>query len=187
MATVGLRDLYFATVTEAAETGIETFGSPTRLAKLVSAKMVTTRADGSLVADDAIDQQVSEFASCKLTLEVNDLKDEDTATLLGAELDATSKVVYSGLDDDPPYVAIGFRAKKPGGKFRYVWLYKGKFAMPSEEFATGGEKVEFKTPTIEGTFQTLSKNGKWKADMTALPTDTVAAAWFTTVQDKAAI
>ena len=184
MATVGLRDVYTADVTEAADTGIETFGVPKRLAKAISAKLAVSSADGTLYGDDAVAEQVSEFASAKLTLETANIEDADIADLLGAELDATSKVIYSGKDDSPPYKAIGFRAKKSNGAFRYIWLYKGKFTMPSEEFATKGEKLDFKTPTIEGTFQALNKNGLWKADLTALPTDTVAAAWFTKVQEK---
>lgn len=186
MATIGLRDLYMADVTEAVDTGIETFGTPKILAKIISAKLAVSSADGTLYADDAIADQVSEFASAKLTLETADLADADVATLLGHTLDVTSKVVFSGKDDAPPYVAIGFRAKKSGGLFRYIWLYKGKFTQPTEEFATKGEKVDFKTPTIEGTFQTLNKDGNWKADITALPTETAATTWFTTVPLKAA-
>ncbi|MGX8701518.1 major tail protein [Caproiciproducens sp.] len=185
MATLGLRDLYMATVTEAAD-GAETFGTPKKLAQAISAKLTTTLADGTLYADDGVAEQVSEFANAKLVLEVADLADADTATLLGAKVDETSKIVFSNKDDAPPYVAIGFRAKKTGGKFRYVWLYKGKFSMPSEEFATKAEKIEFKSPTIEGTFQALNKNGAWKADITALPTDTAAATWFTAVPEPAA-
>lgn len=183
MATVGLRDVYTADVIEDAN-GLETFGAPKKLAKAISAKLEVALAEGVLYADDAVVEQISAFSSVKLTLETADIASADMADLLGATLDATSNVVYSGKDDTPKYKAIGFRAKKADGQFRYIWLYKGKFSMPSEEFATKGEKVEFKTPTIEGTFQILNKNGMWKADLTALPTDKVALEWFTKVQEK---
>lgn len=184
MATIGLRDLYMATVTEGAD-GSETFGSPKKLAKAISAKLDVSLADGTLYGDDGVAEQVSEFASAKLTLNVVDLAPADVSALLGAAYDETTKVTISGKDDAPPYVAIGFRAKKTNGTFRYVWLYKGKFSQPSEEFQTKADKIEFKSPTIEGVFQALNKNGAWKADIVALPTDTVAAAWFTTVYEKA--
>jgi phi13 family phage major tail protein len=172
-----------ATVNEATD-GTETFGTPKRLAKAISAKLDVSIADGTVYGDDGVAERVSEFSSAKLSLNVVDLAPEDVAALMGASHDATSKVTLYGKDDLPPYVAIGFRAKKSNGQFRYVWLYKGKFAPPNEEFQTKADKIEFKSPTIEGTFQTLNKNGLWKADITALPTDTIAAAWFTTVYEK---
>lgn len=185
MATIGLRDIYQADVIEDAN-GNETFGTPKRLAKAISAKLAVTLADGTLYADDGVDEQVSEFASAKLTLEVSDLADEDVADLLGATIDSATGIIYSSKDDQPKYKAIGFRAKKPGGKYRYLWFYKGKFAPPNDEFATKGEKVEFKSPSIEGTFQTLNKNGQWKADKTALPTDSAVAGWFSAVPELGA-
>jgi phi13 family phage major tail protein len=173
-----------ATVTEAAD-GTETFGTPKRLAKAISAKLDVSVADGTLPGDDGVAEQVSEFSSAKLSLNVVDLTDADVAALLGENIDSTTKIIFAGKDDAPPYVAIGFRAKKSDGKFRYIWLYKGKFSPPSEEFATKADKIEFKSPTIEGLFQALNKNGLWKADITALPTDSAAAAWFTAVPEPA--
>lgn len=181
MTTVGLKDLFVAAITVGAE-GAETYGTPRRLAKAITAGLEVEYADGSLFADDAVDVYEKEFVSGELTLNVNDLLPADCAFLFGHEQD-TDEVVYAGENDDPPYVAIGFRAKKPGGKYRYIWLYKVKFSAPNEEYQTKGDGVEFKTPEIVGKF-IKRPDGLWKADYTALPTDSVATDWFTEVREK---
>ena len=68
-------------------------------------------------------------------------------------------------------VAVGFRAKKANGKYRYFWLYRVKFAVPATNLETKGESINFQTPSIEGTVMRRNKvDGKgrhpWKAEVT---------------------
>ena len=60
-------------------------------------------------------------------------------------------MVISASEDGGNPVAIGFRAKKSNGKYRYFWLYRVKFGIPSTSLATKGDSITFSTPTIEGT------------------------------------
>ena len=60
---------------------------------------------------------------------------------------------------------------------KYIWLYKVKFAIPDENYTTKGDSIEFTTPEIVGQFIKRS-DGLWKAEHVALPTESVAAAWF---------
>ncbi|EQB20086.1 Phage major tail protein phi13 [Dehalobacter sp. UNSWDHB] len=180
MATIGLRDLYRAAITEAA--GVETYGTPTRMAKAISAELSVEVAEAPLYADDAIDAIVKEFVSGELTLNVNDLLPADLAALLGQTQD-DDNVVYAGENDAPPYFAIGFKAKKADGTYKYIWLYKVKFGIPDESYTTKGDSIEFSTPTIVGTI-VKRPDGLWKAEHVGGATgDTVAAAWFTAVRE----
>ncbi len=181
MATIGLRDLYRAPITEEAEGGKVTYGQPVRLAKAISAELSVEVAEAILYADDGVDETVKEFVSGELTLNVNDLLPEDLAALLGQTQDK-DKVVYGGEDDEAPYYAIGFRAKKTGGKYKYIWLYKVKFAIPDESYQTKGDGIEFATPEIVGQF-IKRPDGLWKAEHVASPDDPVATAWFTAVRE----
>ena len=83
-----------------------------------------------------------------------------------------------------PYVAIGFRAAKINGVYRYMWLQKVQFKIPNESFETKGTEISFKTPEIEGTFMKAKVNDSWKADYTGLPTTEVASSWFTNVKHE---
>ena len=132
-------------------------------------------------ADDGADEVVKEFVSGEITLNVNDLLPADLAALLGQKQD-TDKVVYGSDSDEAPYTAIGFRAKKAGGTYKYIWLYKVKFAIPDENYTTKGDSIEFTTPEIVGQFIKRS-DGLWKAEHVAEPTNSVATAWFTSVRE----
>lgn len=180
MATIGLRDLYRAPIT-VDESGKETYGTPVRMAKAISAEMSVEVAEAILYADDGADEVVKEFISGELTLNVNDLMPADLAAILGQTQDADG-VVYAGEDDEPPYMAIGFRAKKANGMYKYIWLYKVKFAIPSENYNTKGDSIEFTTPEITGQF-IKRPDGKWKAEHVAVPTEAAAASWFSAVRE----
>lgn len=180
MATIGLRDLYIAKLT-AGENG-ETYTAPRRLAKAIKVEMSVEVAEATLYADDGVDQIEKEFVKGSLKINANDLETADTAELLGQKQD-DDMVAYAGESDDPPYFAVGFRAKKSGGKYKYVWLYKTKFKIPDENFETKGDGITFNTPEIEGEFIKRDKDGNWKADYVGVPTDTVASAWFTQVRE----
>lgn len=130
MATIGLRDLYRAPIT-IGTSGAEEYGTPVRMAKAISAELSVEVAEAILYADDGADEVVKEFVSGEITLNVNDLLPADLAALLGQKQD-TDKVVYGSDSDEAPYTAIGFRAKKAGGTYKYIWLYKVKFAIPDE-------------------------------------------------------
>jgi len=179
--TIGLRDLFKAPVTEGAD-GKDVFGTPSRLAKAIEVDMSVESAEAILHADDGVDEIFKEFVGGEIKININDLTPEACAELLGQRQDANG-VVIAGEDDDPPYVAIGFRARKSGGRYAYVWLYKVKFEIPDEKYETKKDKIEIKTPEIVGKFMKNS-DGEWKASHVALPTDTIATAWFTKVYRK---
>lgn len=181
MATIGLRDLYRAAVTEG-ETS-DTYGTPVRMAKAISAELSVEVAEAILYADDGADEVVKEFVSGELTLNVNDLLPADLAALLGQDQD-TDGVVYAGGEDDPPYFAIGFKAKKADGTYKFLWLYKVKFAVPNESYKTKGDGIEFSNPEIVGKF-ILRPDGLWKAEhVGGGANDTVATGWFSAVREK---
>lgn len=181
---IGLKDLYMAKITTTGDK--VTFSTPERLAKAIKAELEVEVAEGVLYADDAVDVIVKEFVKGGIKLNVNDLEPEKYAMILGQTLD-DDKVVFAGENDEPPYIALGFRSKKgTGGKYRYVWLYMVKFKIPNESYETKGDGINFVTPELEGEFIKREVDGMWKADYTGLPTDAVAASWFTKVKEYVA-
>jgi phi13 family phage major tail protein len=91
------------------------------MGKLIEAQMSTETTTESLYADDAIDQIVSEFVSCEFTLGLNDLSATVQTAILGQSVDSNG-IKWANSDDIAPYVAVGFRAKKPSGEYKYVYL-----------------------------------------------------------------
>ena len=189
MATIGLSDLFYAPITEGAD-GSETYGTPARLAKAIQANLSIEVAEAMLFADDAAQENVREFQSGTLTLGVDDITPEVAAVLLGAGIDTNGVLISSSEDIGPP-VAVGFRARRANGMFKYFWLYRVLFGTPSTSLQTKGESVTFQTPTIEGTILRRNKpdnRGRhpWKADAVEGHIGVSASVlenWFQTVYD----
>ena len=180
MATIGLDKLYYAKITEGAD-GEETYATPVQLAKAISADLSVELAEATLYADDGAAEVAKEFKSGTLSLGIDDIGTEAASVLTGATIDK-NKVVVSASEDNGSPVAIGFRAKKANGKYRYFWLYRVIFGIPSTNLATKGDSITFSTPTIEGTVLRRNKadtRGKhpWKAEVTE--GDTVSATTIT--------
>ena len=169
MATIGLDMLHFAKITED-ENGEETYGTPEKLAKAISADLSVELVEAILYADDGIAEIVKEFGNGTLSLGIDDIGSAVASTLTGATIDSNGVVISASEDGGEP-VAIGFRAKKSNGKYKYFWLYKVKFGIPATNLATKGESITFSTPTIEGTIMRRNKvDGRnkhpWKAEVT---------------------
>lgn len=189
MATIGLDKLYYATITEDA-TGTETYSAPTMLAKAISAELSVELAEATLYADDGAVEVIKEFQGGKLTLNVDDIGSQAACVLTGASVDDKGVLVSASEDGGSP-VAIGFRAKKSNGKYRYFWLYKVKFGIPATNLTTKGESVEFSTPTIEGSVMRRNLSDEqgrhpWKAEVNEDGTSvdqSVIEAWYTQVYE----
>ena len=169
MATIGLDMLYFSKITED-DDGNETYGTPEKLAKAISADLSVELVEAILYADDGIAEIVKEFGNGTLSLGIDDIGSAVASTLTGATIDSNGVVISASEDGGEP-VAIGFRAKKSNGKYKYFWLYKVKFGIPATNLATKGESITFSTPTIEGTIMRRNKvDGRnkhpWKAEVT---------------------
>ena len=189
MATIGLDKLYYSKITEDAN-GDETYGKPQSLAKAMTAELSVELAEATLYADDGVAEVVKEFQSGTLTLGVDNIGLSVAADLTGATIDKNNVLVSASEDGGDP-VAVGFRAKKANGKYRYFWLYRVKFGIPATNLTTKGESIEFSTPSIEGTVLRRNKvdslgNHPWKAEVseddTGVPADVISG-WYTDVYE----
>jgi len=189
MATIGLDQLFYAKITEDSE-GIETYGTPTRLAKAIKADLTIELAEAVLYADDATSASVKEFKSGKLALDIDDIGTDKAQDLTGATVDDQG-VLVSTSEDSGSDVAIGFRARKANNKYRYFWLYRVKFGIPATNLETKGDGIKFSTPSIEGTVMRRNKTDArgyhpWKAEVSEDSTglgENVIAGWFNTVYE----
>lgn len=189
MATIGLDMLHYAKITEDAD-GNESYGTPQKLAKAMSADLSVELAEATLYADDGAAEIVKEFKSGTLSLGVDDIGATVASDLTGATIDQNGVVISTGEDGGDP-VAIGFRAKKSNGKYKYFWLYKVKFGIPATALATKGDSITFSTPTIEGTILRRNKvdganKHPWKAEVTegdtTVKADTITD-WYKSVYE----
>ena len=189
MATIGLDKMFYAKITEGLD-GTETYSTPKSLAKAIKADLSVELAEATLYADDAAAEIVKEFKSGKLSLGIDDIGMAAAEDLTGASLDDKG-ILVSSSEDTAESVAVGFRARKANGKYRYFWLYKVKFGVPATNLQTKGDSITFQTPTIEGTVQRRNKpdgQGRhpWKVEANEDDPGvdaSVITSWFTSVYE----
>ena len=189
MATIGLDKLYYAKITEDKD-GNETYETPTPLAKAMTADLSVELAEATLYADDGAAEIVKEFKSGTLSLGLDDLGAAIASDLTGATIDSDGVIISTQEDGGAP-VAVGFRAKKANGKYKYYWLYRVKFGIPATNLATKGDSITFSTPTIEGTILRRNKidganKHPWKAEATegdAKVSADIIANWYKQVYE----
>ncbi|WP_298535771.1 major tail protein [uncultured Methanobrevibacter sp.] len=97
-----------------------------------------------------------------ITLTVPALPLVTLADITGKEFDATTGAFMDGLAT-PKYFALGYRLRLTDGTYRYVWRYKGSFAIPDETSQTenAGTDSNNQSLTYTGiqTMHTFTKTG----------------------------
>lgn len=182
MAKIGLTNIWWGKLTET-EDGAPTYDGAKSFGKAVSCKVSVTNNDAALYAEDALAESDKSFNSASVTLGVADDDDTIFAPILGHKVSAAGKGGTDGemvrnANDVAPYIGLGrVITKMVNGAMKYKgeFLYKVKFSEPSQEDQTKGEKVDFKTPEIEGSAARLA-NGNWSATQT-FDTKEAAVAW----------
>lgn len=145
------------------------YKAPTKsgvIGKAIQADVDITVNDVKLYADGGIAESDKSFQEGKITLGIDDLRDEIQEHLLGHVI-IDGEITAKGSDDSP-YVGVGFYGtKKVGGvkRYRAIWFPKVQFAEPSDQNATKADTLVFGTPVMEGTIM-LDDDGDWKKEKT---------------------
>lgn len=174
MATrIGVSNLHYAKMTtEETLTTPPTYETPVSAPGVMSVNINPNASVDTLFADDGPFETAVTIGQCEVEIQKNALSTQNKADLLGKTIDIKGGLVSSSTDI-PPWVAVGFRSLKSNGKYRYVWLYKGKFMDPEDNNETKGDSINWQSDTITGNFAKLmyeqTYQGKsispWKYDM----------------------
>lgn len=185
MATVGLKNLYYALLTADSSSAV-TYGEMKRVAGVSQVDINPSVNFSTLYGDDAPFATDSSMSEIAVTIETADLPIEDQAALLGHTVDPTTKQLIAKASDTAPYVALAFEAKKHNGNIRYVKLLKGRFSPSQETLQTKGETVNFTTPTLEGRFVAREFDGQWKriADSDNSESASTITSWYSSVEPE---
>lgn len=178
---IGLRDIHIALLTKDDNTAA-TYGTPSKLERAVAAKVTPKVNSENIYSDDTVEDVIASFDSIDVEIELNQLTLESRATLQGAKV--VKGVLIESKEDIAPTLAMGFKSKKHNGKYRFVWLLKGKFELATDEFDTEAEKPQPKSAKLKGTFYSRDFDGNFRfiADEDAVGVDpTIISAWFTAV------
>lgn len=160
MAIVGVEKLYYALLTKDNSTGL-IYEEPVYLPGVKSFSVAPKVSASKLYAENTLWDQETTIDEITVGVNIADLSNEDSAILLGQQL-AAEGGVYASEGDNPPYVALLYKANKRNKQARYQVLYKGKFSLPEEKTQGQEGKTDFQTPVMSGLFQVTKFNGRWK-------------------------
>lgn len=157
---IGCDKMHYALVTM--EGGKEKWGNPVALPGCMSININPNGSMETAFYDDGPGESATTLGNIEVEINKSALSAQEKSILLGHKLDSKGAIIY-GASDIPPYVALGFRTLKSNGKYRYVWLLKGKFMEPEDNNNTKGDSIEFQNDVLTGRF------GKTDAELT-IPT-----------------
>lgn len=161
MAKIGLNNFRYGMLTEAPD-GTPTYGGAKTPGAAVSCNVEVTNNDAKLYANDVVQESDTSFAGGTVTMGVDRADYQTQADLLGHSYSEENGLVRS-TNDVAPYVGLGRVVTQMVDNvvsYRVEFLYKVKFAEPSQEDTTKGENVEFNTVEMEGQVAQLA-NGNW--------------------------
>ena len=181
---VGLRDIHLAVLTKDDATGVN-YGVPEKLERAISARLTPKSNTENIYSDDTVEDVIAAFEGMDVEIEINQLSLTSRAKLQGAKV--VKGVLIENKDDIVPTIALGFKSKKTNGKYRYVWLLKGKFELASDEFDTEAEKPKPQSAKLKGQFFSRDFDGNYRfiIDEDGQGVDqSIVASWFSAVPSE---
>lgn len=132
-------------------------GDVKQLAPVAEISKSTETGSDTKFYDNRAALTISSEGGDTITLTISALSLETLADITGKEMDTATGAFMDG-EGKPKYFALGYRLKLTGDKpgYRYVWRYKGKFAIPEETSAT--ENADTDTNNQSLTYTGISTN-----------------------------
>lgn len=145
----GFENIMLSKMTVATD-GAVTYEAPISIPGAISLELKPNTSSDKLYSDDTLEDVINTFDSIDVKLEINAMDVKNRALIQGAKV--SSGVLVESKNDIAPEFALAFRAPKVNGKFMYMWVLRGKFSIPTEQFETEADKVKAQTLTYEGVF-----------------------------------
>lgn len=142
---IGLDMFHYAILTSD-EKGKTEYEEPVHIPNVVEAGFNPNSSNEVFFADNGPAASYSQIGAPEIAVNIGDLPPKDYAAIMGTKY-SKGQIRYSN-DANPPEIAIGYRRLKTNGEYRFLWFYKGKFALPEENGQTKNDSVEFQTQEI---------------------------------------
>lgn len=184
MAYIGMKYPIFVPITEEPDNAVPVYGSGIVLGHAISADVKIERANNKLIGDDGVVETYTGVIGGTISLGLDDISKEVYKVWFGAEEDETGAIIDKG-DVSSPFGGCGYYAVKQKNQkitIRAYFYYKTQFSANSESAKTKSESgVEWQTPTIEGNFYTLNKEGRNFRTWNDFPNESAAVAWLKSI------
>lgn len=150
MAKIGFKYLAWAQMATEPASAVPTYNTGKVIGKAVSSSLAITNAEGKLYADNTIAENISEFSSAMLTMEVDNISLENQADMYGATY-ADNEIQF-GATDNAPYGGIGgVQVLSVGNVRKYrAWFFpKARAIVADESDNTKTNSISFGTQPLK--------------------------------------
>ena len=185
---IGVENLVFAPLTQDDSSGVAYGTEYKHVPGLIEVALTAQVSEDQLGADDNVGYEVlNTNDGYEVSITLAALGADASSFLLGTTMDSNN-VEIENAGDNPPWVAMGFKALRSDGTYDYLWLYKGTFS-PSDATYHTKEKgnVNWQTPAVKGKFVPRDSDKQVKcrvhSDITGTNASTVLAGFFSTVYE----
>lgn len=153
-----------------------TVGKPVTIGKMIEITVKPNYKEASVYADDGIAEQIREFDSAEVTLNIDEIAIDAAVEIFGLKKSELKKYtavfVTEDGSTDSNYGTYGFiyaSIKDGTTSYNVYMLHRVKFELPEDKIQTKGENITFSTPTISGKAY-MDKDGKWRTRVFGLET-----------------
>lgn len=156
-----------------------TYGDVKSLGDAMQIQLTPGLSTGTLYGNGVKKEDIAFLNSISVALDVNKLKIETRADILGHQYQ--SGVLIEEAGDEAPYIAVGYKVEQTNDKEELIWLLKGRAQPVNDSVQQMTENINFSTNTISINFipRESDKLLRFFAD-TANPdfTEEQASVWF---------
>lgn len=177
---INVTNLVYAILT-ADESSGTTYGEVKPLSPVMQIQITPSVATGVLYGDGVQQENLAKLNGIAVVLDVNKVKIEDRAVLLGHTFE--NGVLIEGSGDEAPYIALGYEVEGTGKCKELVWLLKGRAQPINNTVQQSTDSINFSTDSINLNFIPRDSDGKLRyfgdtanADLTAAQ----VSKWFLT-------
>lgn len=180
----GLKNVYYAPITEETADGVPTYGTPVKWPGAVSLSLEAEGDTNTFRADNTDYYVISANNGYTGELETARIPDSFRTDILG-EIEDGGGMLVEDTDAAPVPFALMFQFEGDKRETRHV-VYKCTAQRPTVESQTTDTEIEPQTETLEFTAQSVYSSALGthivKSKTTESTDSTVVAAWFTSVQ-----
>ena len=162
-STIGLKTVVFAPLAIDNDK-IAAYGELQRLHGAIEANINPGNNEPDIqYADDCEYSLLTPDPEITVTIKLADIPLALQSAFLGGQIDDNGVLIKSA-GRKPYYFAIGFKALKSNGKYRYTWLYKCRARAINENYGTKeGKTITRREPEIELTALKLRYDKRYQA------------------------
>lgn len=123
-----------------------TYGDVKQVSPAMQVQLTPALASGTLYGDGAQQENIAKLTGISMVLDINKIKIEDRASMLGHKFE--NGVIVESAGDEAPYIAVGYEVEETNKCKELIWLLKGRAQPFNSSVQQSTDSINFSTDSI---------------------------------------